>query len=145
MKRFSYRFSGLQGVRGIELDNLRMDMISAQRMLEEAELELQRLRTELENSYDEIARLRKHRGSHVLMQSMEGYGAQLHHKLQDQTGRIMRCRHELEQARHRVSEKHLETKVLEKHREKQFELHLKDMERDMQRELDESAGNTAQS
>lgn len=144
MKKFNYRFSGLQGVRSIELDNLRMDLFSAQKLLDEAQQELRRLQAELESSYDEIARLRGAQRSQVLMQSMEGYGAQLRFRLQEQAGKILRRQHELEQARHRVSEKHRETKVLEKHREKQFELHLKDMERDMQRELDENTGSLGQ-
>ena len=75
------------------------------------------------------------------MPGQTGYTALLRHRLQEQNGLIARRQHELEQARLRVSEKHRETKVLEKHREQQFGIYLQDMERDMQREMDESAGN----
>ncbi|MCB1186490.1 flagellar FliJ family protein [bacterium] len=141
MKRFSYRFEGLQNVRGIELDNLRMDMRSIEHQLELAQLQLHEMQAELETSYEEIARLRASRGGTVMLESLNGYTALLRHRLQEQNGLIARRQHELEQARLRVSEKHRETKVLEKHREQQFGIYLQDMERDMQREMDESAGN----
>ena len=143
MKKFSYRFESLQGVRGIELDNLRMEMNSAQRSLEDAERELIRMRHELDSSYDEIARLRASHVGQVLQESLSGYGSLLKHRLIEQAGLIEKRRHELELARGRVREKHMETRVLEKHRDRQFELHLMELERSMQREMDESAGNIA--
>ncbi|MEZ5339743.1 MAG: flagellar FliJ family protein [bacterium] len=141
MKKFRYRFASLENVRGLELDNLRMELRGAQQKLEEALEQQQNMLGELEQSYDEIARLRASRGVALLQESLGSYTALLKRRLQDQAGLIEKRRNELEQVQQLVSEKHQETRVLEKHRERQFGAYLQEMERDMQRELDETAGN----
>lgn len=128
----------------MELDALRQAMASAQAGLRRAEEELLDARAALDTSYNEVAQLRLERADPMLLLSLESYTSVMRDQVLACSQQVARRKAELHAARERLVAKHKEKKVLEKYRERQHLRYSQYVERETQKELDETAKNSHQ-
>jgi flagellar export protein FliJ len=139
MRKFRFRLQNLENIRGMELDALRQAMANAQAGLRRAEEELLDARAALDSTYNEVAQLRLERADPMLLLSLESYTGVMRDQVLACAQQVARRKAELRAARERLVAKHKEKKVLEKFRERQHLKYSQYVERETQKELDETA------
>lgn len=139
MRKFRFRLQNLENIRGMELDALRQAMANAQAGLRRAEEELLDARAALDSTYNEVAQLRLERADPMLLLSLESYTGVMRDQVLACAQQVARRKAELREARERLVAKHKEKKVLEKYRERQHLKYSQYVERETQKELDETA------
>jgi flagellar export protein FliJ len=139
MRKFRFRLQNLENIRGMELDALRQAMANAQAGLRRAEEELLDARDALDSTYNEVAQLRLERADPMLLLSLESYTGVMRDQVLACAQQVARRKAELREARERLVAKHKEKKVLEKYRERQHLKYSQYVERETQKELDETA------
>lgn len=141
MRKFKYRLQGLENIKGMELDALRQAFASAREELRRSEQELLSLRAALDNTYSELMELRIAQTDPLILLSLESYAATLREQIRAVAQRIADQRAALQEARENLALKRKEKKVLEKYRERKLTEYWRYVEREMQKELDETAAN----
>jgi len=141
MRKFKYRLQGLENIKGMELDALRQAFASAREELRRSEQELLSLRAALDNTYSELMELRIAQADPLILLSLESYAATLREQIRAVAQRIADQRAALQEARENLALKRKEKKVLEKYRERKLTEYWRYVEREMQKELDETAAN----
>jgi flagellar export protein FliJ len=141
MRKFHFRLQQLENIRGMELDALRQALANAQADLRRAEEELLNSRSALDNAYNEVAQLRLKRADPMILLSIESYAGIMRDQVLACAQSVARRKAELREARERLVAKHKEKKVLEKFRERQHQSYSQYVERETQKELDETAKN----
>lgn len=141
MRKFRFRLQGLENIRGMELDQLRLALAEAQGQLRQAEGELLEARAALDNAYGELIRLRLEQADPVILISLESYAQVMRDQVMACAQNVARRKQALHEARERLTVKHREKKVLEKFRERQFLRYSLETERETQKGLDETAKN----
>lgn len=144
MRKFKFRLQGLENIRGMELDSMRQEYTLQQEELRNSEQELLHTRDGLNAAYNELAELRCQGMEPMIVLSLESYTQVLKSQLNACHKRVAGQRQALAAARERLTEKHKEKKVLEKFRERQHSRHSQYVERELQKELDETASNAHQ-
>lgn len=141
MRKFRFKLGRLEAVKGIELSSLQQAVAAAEQAHRQALGELEDARIALEQSYDELARLRAAGHSGALLASTESYGLLMREQVKLASERVIQREAELRAAREALTAKHQEKKALEKVRERQYQLYSLELERHNQSELDETAKN----
>jgi flagellar export protein FliJ len=141
MRKFRYRLQGLEDIKGMELDALRQAYASAREELRRSEQELLNLRAALDSTYSELMDLRIAQTDPLILLSLESYAAALREQIRAVAQRIADQRAAPQEARENLALKRKEKKVLEKYRERKLTEYGKYVEREMQKELDETAAN----
>lgn len=141
MRKFRFRLQQLENIRGMELDALRQALAKAQAELRRAEEELLASREALDNAYNEVAQLRLGHADPMLLLSLDSYAQIMRDQVLACAQSVARRKAELREARERLVAKHKEKKVLEKYRERQHQTYSQYIERETQKELDETAKN----
>lgn len=132
----------LENIKGLELDALQQQLAEKQAALRSAEQQLLAIRDALNDSYNELARMRSAgRTDPAILLSLESYSMLLRDQLRAQSQRVMQLRREMEEARGLLVQKHKEKKVLEKFHERKFAQYSQYVERELQKQLDETASN----
>jgi flagellar protein FliJ len=144
MRKFQFRLQGLENIKGMELDSLRQEYAQQQAELRRREQELLSARDSLNSTYVEFIKHKLNHTDPVMMLSLESYTLVLRDQLTACQAGVARQRQELSQARERLTNKHKEKKVLEKVHERQFTKYSQYVERELQKELDETASNAYQ-
>jgi len=145
MRKFRFRLQSLENIKGLELDTLRQQLAKKQAAVRSAEQSLLAIRDALNDAYNELAKLRSEgRTDSTLLLSLESYTVLLRDQLRAQAQRVMQLRREMEEARGLLLTKHREKKVLEKYRERQLAKYSLNVEREEQKQLDETASNAYQ-
>jgi flagellar export protein FliJ len=144
MRKFKFRLQGLENIKEMELDSLRQEYAQQQNELRRREQELLNARDNLNSTYTEFIRHKLNNTDPAMLLSLESYTLVLRDQLSAcQTG-VARQRQELANARERLTSKHKEKKVLEKFHERQFTKYSQYVDRELQKELDETASNAFQ-
>lgn len=141
MRKFAFRLQGLENIKGLELDSLCQELAAAQAELRRAEEDLLTAREALNSAYNELADLRTKRAEPMILLSLESYTGVLRDQQAACGERVARLTCNLRDARERLAEKRKEKKVLEKYRERQFTKYSQYVQRESQKELDETATN----
>jgi len=141
MRKFKYRLQGLEDIKGMELDALRQAYAAAQRELRRSEQELLNLRAALDYTYSELMELRIAQADPLILLSLESYAAALREQIRAVSQRIADQRASLQEARDKLAQKRKEKKVLEKYRERKLADYRQYVERETQKELDETAAS----
>jgi len=141
MRKFKYRLQGLEDIKGMELDALRQAYAAAQRELRRCEQELLNLRAALDYTYSELMELRIAQADPLILLSLESYAAALREQIRAVSQRIADQRASLQEARDKLAQKRKEKKVLEKYRERKLADYRQYVERETQKELDETAAS----
>lgn len=144
MRKFKYRLEGLENIKGMELDALRQALATAQEKLRRSEEELINLRAALDNTYNELGELRIAQADPLILISLESYTGVLREQIRAVAQRISDQRNALREAQQHLAEKRKEKKVLEKYRERKLAEYNQYAEKELQKELDETAGNIHQ-
>jgi flagellar protein FliJ len=145
MRKFRFRLQSLENIKGLELDALRQQLAKKQAAVRSAEQTLLAIRDALNEAYNELARMRAGgRPDATLLLSLESYTMLLRDQLRAQAQRVMQLRREMEEARGMLLAKHKEKKVLEKYHERQLAKYSLNVEREEQKQLDETASNAYQ-
>ncbi len=144
MRKFKFRLQGLENIREMELDTLRQEYAQQQAELRRREQELLSTRDTLNATYTEFIRQKQHNTDPSQLLSLESYSLVLRDQLTACQAGVARQRQELSRARERLTSKHKEKKVLEKFHERQFTKYSQYIEREQQKELDETASNSYQ-
>jgi len=141
MKKFRFKLQRLEDVKETELDRLRMETAAAERALSQAQQDLAASRHTLEQTYDELSRLRQRQSDPLILLSLESYTAILRDSIRRCSQAVLERSKELAESRQRLTDKHQEKKLLEKVRERKFSEYSLYLERENQKELDETAKN----
>jgi len=144
MRKFKYRLAGLENIKGMELDALRQELANAQEELRRSQEEVLDLRHALDTTYNELAEMRRGTVDSLILLSLESYTGVLRDQIRAVKQRIADQRAALSEAQERLAEKHKEKKVLEKYRERKEAEYRQYVEREQQKELDETAANIYQ-
>ena len=144
MRKFKFRLQGLENIKEMELDTLRQEYAQQQAELRRREQELLATRDTLNAAYAEFIKRKLHHTDPADLLSLESYSLVLRDQLSACQAGVARQRQELSQARERLTSKHKEKKVLEKFHERQFTKYSQYIERELQKELDETASNAFQ-
>lgn len=141
MRRFRFSYEKLAAVRGTELDLARQETAGAEQGLRRAQEKLASARDTLEQTYEELARLRRLQADPLFLLSMEGYAGLLREGVRTGSVEVLQQSQVLDEARLRLTQKHREKKLLEKVRERQHSEYSLYAQREEQKELDEAAKN----
>ena len=144
MRKFRFRLQGLTNLKGAELDALRQEHANAQAELRRSEEELLNTRAALDATYSELMDLRIKQADPTILLSLESYSIVLREQILALQQRVARQRQDLAEAHERLVAKHKEKKVLEKYRERKFTEYSQNVERELQKELDEAASHVQQ-
>lgn len=144
MRKFKFRLQGLEDIKGMELDALKQECAAAQTELHKSEHDLIEARAALDSTYAEIGELRRLQADPLILLSMESYTGVLREQIKALSQKVATQRNALAETREKLAGKHKEKKVLEKYHEKKFTEYSQLIEREMQKELDETAGNRHQ-
>ena len=144
MRKFKYRLQGLENIKGMELDALRQALATAQEKLRRSEEELINLRAALDTTYNELTELRIAQTDPLILISLESYTGVLREQIRAVAQRVTDQREALREAQQHLAEKRKEKKVLEKYRERKLAEYNQYAEKELQKELDETAGNIHQ-
>ena len=139
MKKFQFRLQSLENIKGMELETLQQHYAAAQAELRRSEQELVDTQDALEEIYNELADLRRHRADAMILLSQESYAGLLRKQITAISERISKQKKDLAKARELLAEKHKEKKVLEKFHERQSAQYMDYVDRETQKELDEIA------
>lgn len=139
MRRFRFTYEKLEAVRGTELDLARQETAGAEQGLRRAQEKLASTRDTLEQTYEELARLRRLQADPLFLLSMEGYAGLLREGVRTGSVEVLQQSQALDEARLRLTQKHREKKLLEKVRERQHGEYSLYAQREDQKELDETA------
>lgn len=141
MKKFRFKLARLEEVKETELDRLRMETAGAERALSQAQQDLASARLVLEQTYDELSRLRQKQSDPLILLSLESYTSILRESIRKCSQAVLERSRELSDARERLTGKHREKKLIEKVRERKFTEYSLYLDRETQKELDETAKN----
>ena len=144
MRKFKFRLQGLENIKGMELDTLRQEYAQQQAELRKREQELLSTRDNLNSTYAEFIKHKLGQADPVMLLSLESYTMVLRDQLSACQAGVAKQRQELASARERLTSKHKEKKVLEKFHERQFTKYSQYVDRELQKELDETASNAFQ-
>jgi flagellar FliJ protein len=144
MRKFRFWLQGLENIRGMELDQLRLALAEAQAQLRQAEEALLAARQALDDAYNELMQLRTSQAGAAILLGLESYAQVMREQVMACAQNVARRKQELREARERLAVKHREKKVLEKFRERQFAKYSLESERETQKGLDETAQNVYQ-
>jgi flagellar FliJ protein len=144
MRKFRFRLQGLANLKGAELDALRQEHAAAQAELRQTEGKLLATRAALDATYNELMELRLGQADPTILLSLESYCLVLRDQALALQQRVARQRHELAEAHERLVAKHREKKVLEKYRERKFTEYSQNVQRELQKEIDEAASHVQQ-
>lgn len=141
MRKFKNRLQGLENIKGLELDALRQAYSTAQEDLRRTEHELLDLRAALDSTYGELMELRLTQTDPLILLSLESYSSMLREQIRAVAQRVADKREALRETRNNLASKHKEKKVLEKYRERKLAEYRQYLERELNKELDETAAN----
>jgi len=141
MRKFKNRLEELEKIKGLELDALRQAYAAAREDLRRSEHELLNLRAALDLTYTELMELRMTQTDPLILLSLESYAAMLREQIRAVSQRVVDKREALREARENLTQKRKEKKVLEKYRERKLGEYRQALERELQKELDETASN----
>jgi flagellar FliJ protein len=141
VRKFRFRLKGLEDLKGAELDALRLEFAAAQAELKRLEGGLLTARATLEETYNEIMKLRCSRTDPLILICLESYTGVLRERIRQLRKDLTAQRQETAETRERLVGKHKEKKVLEIYRERKFDEYSKYLERELQKELDEAASH----
>ena len=144
MRKFKFRLQGLEDIKGMEFDALRQAFAAAREELKRSEGNLLNARAAQDSTYHELAIERTAQADPLILLSLESYGVLLRDQVRALTQKVAQQRRELQAAQDRLAAKYKEKKALEKFHERKSAEYNQYVERELQKELDETAQNMHQ-
>lgn len=139
MKKFNFSLEKVSDTKAIQLKNQSQELAKLLRNLEDEELRLKDLNTELSSLYDEVLRRTIDGCSAKELRDYNRYLDKLTQEMQTQKRNIESIQEKIEELQVQLMELSKEKKVLEKLREKRYLKHTQDQAREEQKLLDEIA------
>jgi flagellar export protein FliJ len=140
---FKFRFEKILGVRRLKEDLAEREFAFAVKALREQDRTIAQLRAEAEEGLEALRGLRRNSIDLVQIGRQEAYLLGLERRLQEAAGRLRELSRIESEKRAALTGARQAVEVLEKHRERRLQAHVRESEREERKVLDEVAQNVA--